>query len=93
MFLLWVLSTIVPAYMRHQSGRDWLSAFGLPLDRGFLRLIGDAAIPIFIITLILQQVKKLPPSREKTVLSWLGWSFFVFLIVWWSFLGHMLFGP
>jgi len=91
--LLFVISIFVPAYKLHQSGEDWLSAFGLPLDRGFFRLIGDAAIPIFTITLILQQVRKLTPSREKTALNWLGWSLFAFLLVWWSLLGNMVFGP
>jgi hypothetical protein len=81
------------AYRRHQRGEDWLSAFGLTPDPELLRLVGDVGVPIVMITLIMQQVRRLPPSREKTATSWLGWSLFVFLFVWWFPLREMLFGP
>lgn len=84
---------VAAAYLRHARGEDWLSAFGLPLDRDFFRLIGDFLVPVMVTVFLMNPVKKLPPSQEKTTLTRILWSFFVFLFVWWSPLHITLFGP
>lgn len=73
-------------------GESWLDAFGLTLDGDFLRLIGDLLVPLLAIVVMLRQTRSLPPSRERTILTWVGWSIFVFLLVWWLPLRSALFG-
>lgn len=83
----------IAAYRDHAKGRDWASALGLPIDRDFFRIIGDFVVPVLLVWFMVRAVRKLPASREKTVLTWVGWSLFVFLFVWWSPLHNTLFGP
>lgn len=80
------------AWRDHAKGDDWLTALGFPLDWDFLRIIGDFVVPVVTIVLMMQSVRKLTPSREKTVLTWTGWSLFVFLFLWWSPLRIAMFG-
>jgi hypothetical protein len=54
---------------------------------------GNFIVPVLVTILMMQTIMKLSPSREKTTLAWIGWSFFVFLFVWWSPLHTVLFGP
>ena len=72
----------VDAYRRHSHGESWASVLGLPWDRNFLRPFGDFAIPVLLLVLMMQNIRKLPPSREKTTSIRIGWSLFVFLFVW-----------
>lgn len=78
---MWVW-LLVDAYRRHSQGGSWASAFGLSWDRNILRPIGDLAIPVLLLVLMMQKIRKLPPSREKTTVVRIGWSLFVFLFVW-----------
>ena len=78
---LWVW-LFVDAYRRHSQSGSWASAFGLPWDRNFLRPIGDLAIPVLLLVLMMQNIRKLPPSREKTTVARIGWALFIFLFVW-----------
>ena len=80
------------AIWRHKSGDDWPSAFGFADVHGLLRLLGDLWVPAMAIVLMLRQARKLPASREKTMLFWLGWSTFAYLFVWWISLRTALFG-
>ena len=70
------------ALLDHARGRSWAAVFGLPWDRNFLRPFGDFAIPVLLLVLMMQNIRKLPPSREKTTSIRIGWSLFVFLFVW-----------
>jgi hypothetical protein len=79
--LLWAM-IIGVAFLDHAKGRSWSFAFGLPLDKNFLRPIGDFVIPVLAIMLMSRNIGKLPDSREKTVLFRICWWFFVFLLVW-----------
>lgn len=82
----------VSVYWHHAQGQDWISALGLTPDRDLFRLIGDFAVPVMVTVLLLQTVRRLPPSQEKRILTWIGWSFFVFLFVW-LIVGMMVFVP
>lgn len=101
--ILWLATTwlvivvVASAYWRHGEGEGWLSAFGLSFDRDYLQFMAEFAgnfiVPVLVTILMMQTIMKLSPSREKTTLAWIGWSFFVFLFVWWSPLHTVLFGP
>lgn len=81
----------VTAYRDHAQGEDWMSALGLVPDWGYFRFFGDFGVPIMVTVVLLHTVRKLPSSREKRILTWLAWSFFVFLFVW-AFVVMMVFG-
>lgn len=83
-FLTLVIINGVAAFRHRRSGEDWLSAFGFAFDQDLLQILGDAAVPLIGVVFIRVQVMRLPPSREKTVLTWLTWSLFLFLLAWWS---------
>lgn len=87
----------ISAYWRHGRGEGWFSAFGLSFDRSYLQFIaeftGNFIVPVLVTILMTQTIRKLPPTREKTILTWTSWSFFVFLFVWWSPFHNALFGP
>lgn len=72
------------AYRHHTTGSGWGSALGFPVDRFFFNLLGGFVVPVLVTVVAMGVVNTLPPSRQKTVLSWIGWLFFVFLFLWWS---------
>lgn len=87
--ILWALSS----FWYHARGEDWTSAIGLTADRDFFRILGDFVIPVVAVVFMMQFVRKLPPSHEKTAMTWIGWMLFAYLFVWWSPLHIALFGP
>lgn len=77
----------------HSKGEGWLEATGLVPSGDLFRIIGDLGVPVIALVLMMQRVNKLPPNREKTVLRRIGWTFFVFLFVWWVGLRPTIFSP
>lgn len=91
-----VVVNAASAFRRHVRGEGWLSAFGFSADADYLRFIarigGDFILPVLAVLFMIYTVRRLEPSAEKKALTWIGWSLFVFLFVWWSPIHTALFG-
>lgn len=77
------------AFWDHAQGRSWASAFGFPIDLRFLAsFVGGFVIPLFLTMGMLRYAIRLSPSREKTILTRIGWSLFGYLFIWSVFLTY-----
>lgn len=82
----------VDAYRRHSQGESWASAFGFPIDLRFLAsFVGGFVIPLVMTMAMLRYAIRLSPSREKTILTKIGWSLFGYLFIWSVFLTYFLY--
>lgn len=73
----------VDTYRRHSQGTSWASAFGFPFNLDFVvGFVGDFLIPLAMSIAILRYVRRLSPSREKTILARIGWSLYGYLFLW-----------
>lgn len=76
-------SLIADTYRRHAEGESWASAFGFPVDLRFLAgFVGGFVVPLVLTMAMLRYAKRLAPSREKTILTRIGWSLYGYLFFW-----------
>lgn len=98
--LAWLfLAYLLTQYARHifreyQAGHGWLAILGF--DRELLQSLGDTTLPIVLSLLLAWSARNLPSGRKRTILMWVGWLAFLFLLAWWPWLriivsGHPLF--
>lgn len=70
------------AYFNYRKSGNWLSALGFPIDVQRLWIIGGFVALCVMAVLMLQNVHRLPPSRERTLLKRIGNLLLGFLFAW-----------
>lgn len=81
---IWGIIYVLSVYFARKRGQAWLSALTFDVDRDFVPYMVDFGVPVAVTIVLLYTVRKLPPGRERTTLTWVGWAVYVFLFVWWS---------
>lgn len=84
------LEPVPKALREYKAGTGLLPALldAWGIDKEFVRYLGDAMIPMVLAVLLLGTAYSLPRGRKRTIMIWVAWAGFVFVMAWWPWL-HM----